>query len=126
MSISGVSAIQEQKKNARQESKNQGKQQTRKNREAAIMTAIRRFPNGETKTTIKEATGLNAKNFNAIFEEWVGSGKVEPCIFDRGEKKTDESLKTYAGFKLVEQPSQSKPDTQTPADNLGHCPTVSA
>lgn len=123
--LNSLSQIREERESEKETRKRDQEQRTYENHRAAIVRAAKRFPGGETKTRIKETANLSSQNFGNVFQDLVNSQEIEPCQFDRGEFKADESLRTYAGFRFVDPASRLKTDSRTLTDSHGLNPTQS-
>jgi hypothetical protein len=121
VSVSNLSEIREQRKAASDNKKRTQEQVTRENHRVAILKATKRFPKGESKTTIRNASNLNPKYFEPVWQDLISSQEIEPCQFDRGEFKKDETVRTYAGFRIVDPASRG---TRTHKNTEEHTRTV--
>jgi len=62
-----------------------------------ICNTLVKFPQGESKSIIKEASGLNTTRFNPAFGELFEAGSIVACEIVKANRK-----KPYQGFKLAE------------------------
>ena len=53
----------------------------------ALLDALKRFPDGETKTVLKDAAGLNGSNFPTAFRFLLGEGRIETCEIVKSGRK---------------------------------------
>jgi len=125
VSLNSLSQIREDKATERDNRKRDQEQRTYENHRVAILRAVKRFPGGETKTRIKETANMSSQNFGGVFGDLLSSLEIEPCYFDRGELKADDSLRTYAGFRFVDPASRLKTDSRTLTDSDGLSPIES-
>ena len=49
-----------------------------------VMEAFAKFPEGETKRTIRDRSGLSSQKFNPIFDEILENGLIESCKVKKG------------------------------------------
>lgn len=124
VSVSQLSEFRQQQESEREQRKREREQATYENHRTAILRTMKAFPDGETKSHIRDTVGIGSKYFNPVFQDLLASMVIESCRFDRGEKLKSGDLKTYHGYRIVTQ-SQHNPDTRTQADTPGHCPTLS-
>jgi len=68
--------------------------QTKRDR-CATLTALKKFPSGETARSIREAAGLSGQRFRPIVDELVEEGLVREC------EVTKSNGQKYAGFQLT-------------------------
>ncbi len=123
--LNSLSQIREDRESEKEARKREQSDRTYENRRVTILKAIKRFPNGETKTRIKETASLSSQNFGAVFQDLLDSQEIEHCQFDRGELRKDGTVKTYFGYRFVDPASRLKPDSRTQADSPGLCPIQS-
>jgi hypothetical protein len=91
----------------RNEAKRQ-KQTERANAERdRIFTAFGRFPDGETKSQIRETSRVQTKPFNLILEELLISGSVEKCQVMKSNNQP------YDGYRLTRR---TRIDSDNPTD----------
>lgn len=62
----------------------------------AIVNTMVRFPDGETKTAIRDATGLSGQKFNTAFASLIQAGDVVPCEVQKSNRR-----KPYEAYKLA-------------------------
>ena len=88
-------------RNAVEDRKEVGKETTRQERlerdKRTVCNCMSKFPNGESKTIIRDSSGLHTSRFNPAFASLVADGAVVPCEITKANRKTP-----YAGFKLAE------------------------
>ena len=67
---------------------------TTKSDRAKILTAFKRFPDGETKSVIRDTAGITTKRFDPIFAELLSESVLESCQIRKDNKQT------YGGYRL--------------------------
>ena len=65
-----------------------------KNREK-IMNALKKFPDGETKTQIRDAAGVMSKLFDPIFADLIQENVIETCEIKKANKQK------YDGYRAT-------------------------
>ena len=72
-----------------------------------VLQTLRKFPQGETATNIRQAAGLNPTYFGPVWLDLQKSGEVEPVQIERG--KTTTGKPRYSdGWKLIERADRLK------------------
>ena len=73
--------------NKRKEDKKLREQEAKANEHRRrLLNAIRQFPDGETKTTLKTASGLNTQNLSDAITALLKEGRIETCQVKKGNK----------------------------------------
>ncbi len=68
--------------------------------ERTVCDTLMKFPKGESKTVIRDTSGLNSKRFNPAFAAKLADGTIVPWGVQKGNHKTP-----HPGYKLaVEAP----------------------
>ncbi len=106
--LNSLSQIREERETEKEERKREQEQRTYENRRAAVLRAMKRFPDGETMTAIRRTAGLNPDNFQPVWVDLMAAMEVEPVRFNRGETKKDGTPKLTDGFRLVTPESRLK------------------
>jgi len=69
-----------------------GKETSRQERlgrdKRTVCNTLAKFPKGESKTVIRDATGLHSTRFNAALGELLANGTAVPCEIVKGRRKT--------------------------------------
>ena len=65
---------------------------------ARILKAMKSTPEGDTKSAIRERSGITTKRFEAAFGTMLDRGVVANCEIRKGNQRTPRT-----GFKLVDQ-----------------------
>ena len=124
VSVRPLSEFRRQLEDDRDQRKREKEQVTYENHRVAILRTMKGFPNGETKTQIRDTVGIGSKYFGPVFQDLLTSMEIESCQFNRGEQLKSGDMKTYHGFRIVSH-QRSGPDTRTLPDSPGHCPEPS-
>ena len=125
VSVSRLSEIREKLENDREERKRHHANVTHENHRVAILRSMKRFPRGESMSTIRDLTGISGRYFRPVWEDLLSSQEIEQCEFEKGKAKKDGTPKTYPGCRIVDPVSRlSKQDSDT-SDTLGHTRTLS-
>ena len=73
----------------RKEVDKQSKQQERLERDKqTVCNALAKYPQGETKTVIRDGSGLHTSRFNPAFADFITEEIVIPCSVIKGNRKT--------------------------------------
>ena len=64
----------------------------------AIVGAVVKFPDGETKTVIRDTSGVRSGRFTVAFADLITGGEVVSCEV---QKRGGTSM--YSGYKLAEE-----------------------
>lgn len=93
--------IHEKEAEKRSETKAAKQQALYQANRASVVKAFERFPDGETKTTVRDTAGVESKKFTPILADLLAEKIVEQCQVAKGNKQS------YEGFRLT----RSHPDT---------------
>jgi hypothetical protein len=99
--LHGLTRVLAERSDAREQRKREQRARTEENNRWAIMQALKLFPQGETKTKIRQNAGLNPDRFEPIWTELVKAEEVCQVTVDRGEKTKGGKAKTHDGWRLV-------------------------
>lgn len=108
MALGSLSQMREDREAERENKKRDQEQRTSENRRAAVLRAVKRFPNGETMTVIRRAASLNPDNFQPVWMDLLQAMEVEPVQIKRGDLKADGTPKMANGFRWVNPESRLK------------------
>lgn len=106
--LNSLSQIREDRETEKEERKREQEQRIYENRRAAVLRAMKRFPDGETMTVIRRTASLNPDNFQPVWTDLLTAMEVEPVRFNRGETRKDGTPKLTDGFRLVTPESRLK------------------
>ncbi|MFO0427669.1 MAG: AAA family ATPase [Planctomyces sp.] len=106
--LNSLSQIREDRETEKEERKREQEQRIYENRRAAVLRAMKRFPDGETMTVIRRTASLNPENFQPVWNDLLTAMEVEPVRFNRGETRKDGTPKLTDGFRLVSLESRLK------------------
>ena len=106
--LNSLSQIREDRETEKEERKREQEQRVYENRRAAVLRAMKRFPDGETMTVIRRTASLNPDNFQPVWTDLLTAMEVEPVRFNRGETRKDGTPKLTDGFRLVTPESRLK------------------
>jgi hypothetical protein len=79
-------AAQEQADERKAEVKAQQREKTLQTSRERILDALRRRPEGETRTELKDMTGMNSREFSPAVEALLESSEVEECEITKGKR----------------------------------------
>ena len=83
------------------------------------LRAVKRFPDGETKTVIRRAACLNPDSFEPVWLDLIEAMEVEPVRFSRGGSLKNGTPKMADGFRWVSPESRLK-NTRTAENSQEH------
>jgi len=63
-----------------------------------VVNAMAKFPKGESKTVIRDTSGLHSTRFNAALSALLADGVAVPCGIIKGRRKTP-----MGGYKLKDK-----------------------
>ena len=73
-----------------------------------ILVVFDAFPDGETKTGIRDASGVRSARFNPVFGELVRDGELVPCKISKGnQREYDGYRRNGTGTRTQSVPLQS-------------------
>lgn len=84
--------VKEERKVAQEERKQQQQELTESEHRSRLLEAVRLHPEGETKSQLRDQTGLNSKNFGKAITALLKEGRVETCMVKKNNRE-------YEGYK---------------------------
>jgi hypothetical protein len=106
VAVSQLSEYRQQQEDEREQRKRDKEHRTRENNRLAVLRAMQRFPDGETKTQIRTAAGQNPQTFEPVFQDLITSQEIKPC--DVEKQNHHGNLKTYPGYKLASKNTEEQ------------------
>ena len=106
--LNSLSQIRKERVAEKEERKREQEQRIYENRRAAVLRAMKRFPDGETMTVIRKTASLNPDNFQPVWMDLLTAMEVERVRINRGGTKKDGTPKLTEGFRLVTPESRLK------------------
>lgn len=106
--LNSLSQIRKERVAEKEERKREQEQRIYENRRAAVLRAMKRFPDGETMTVIRRTASLNPDNFQPVWMDLLTAMEVERVRINRGGTKKDGTPKLTEGFRLVTPESRLK------------------
>ena len=97
VSLKAVNDARKEAKNYKEEAKEAKRLSQLEDDMRAICNVMVAFPNGETKTAIRESSPLNPRRFNPAFAELISNRDIVLCNVVKSNRKSP-----YKGFKLAE------------------------
>src|SRR5262249_7988479 len=76
-----------------------------------VLRAAAQFPDGETRSVIRDASGVRSGRFDAVVAELISAGELEPCLISKGNNRT------YKGVR-------SRTRTHSDAAGQSDCPAA--
>jgi hypothetical protein len=123
--VSKLSEIREQRNTERHAKKRDQESRTYENHRATILRTLKRFPDGESMSTVRDLTGISGRYFRPVWEDLLTSQEIEPCDFTKGKPRKDGTPKMYPGCKIVDPKSRLSVKDSDTSDTLGHTRTLS-
>jgi hypothetical protein len=117
--LNSLSQIREERETEKEERKRDKEQRIYESRRFAVLCAVKRFPEGETKTVIRQEAGLNSDNFQPVWTNLLTAMEVESVQFTRGGKMKDKTPKMIDGFRWV-SPESRLENTETHENTQEH------
>ena len=99
--LHNLTQVQADRTDKKEQRKREKQAKTEEQNRWAVLQALKFFPQGETKTKIRQNAKLNPDTFEPIWTQLLTAEEVCQVTVDRGEKKANGTPKTYDGWRLV-------------------------
>lgn len=109
----------------RDDKKRENDQRTYESHRATTLRTLRRFPDGESMSYIRDLTGIPSRYFTSVWEDLRSSLTIEDCEVSKGKPKKDGTKRTYSGCRIVDPKSRLSSEGSDTSDTLGHTRTLS-